>query len=96
MPRRYYEYPERFQALNVASTAGASLLAIGLIIVAIYLVYALAYGERAEANPWRSKGYEWLTASPPPTHNFVGPQPVYPEEPHLYVEPKKAEVPDAV
>ena len=27
MPRRYYEYPERFQALNVASTAGATVLA---------------------------------------------------------------------
>ena len=40
--------------------------------------------------------YEWMTESPPPTHNFVGPQPTYSEEPHFYVEPKKAEVPDAV
>jgi cytochrome c oxidase subunit 1 len=90
MPRRYYEYPERFQALNVASTAGASLLAFGFIIIAIYLTYALIYGERVD-NPWNSKGYEWLTMSPPPTHNFIGPQPTYPEEPHFYVDPKKAE-----
>ena len=34
MPRRYYIYPERFQALNVASTAGASLLAFGFVIIA--------------------------------------------------------------
>ena len=33
MPRRYYMYPERFQALNVASTAGASLLAFGFLII---------------------------------------------------------------
>jgi len=96
MPRRYYEYPERFQTLNVASTAGASLLALGFLISAIYLVYALVYGEKCAANPWNSKGYEWLTESPPPTHNFVGPQPIYTEEPHFYVDPQKAEEPDAV
>jgi cytochrome c oxidase subunit 1 len=96
MPRRYYEYPERFQTLNVASTAGATLLLFGFVVSAIYLIYSLVYGEEAENNPWKSKGYEWLTASPPPTHNFVGPQPTYPEEPHLYVDPKKVEVPDAV
>ncbi|ATB28415.1 cbb3-type cytochrome c oxidase subunit I [Melittangium boletus] len=96
MPRRYYEYPERFQTLNVASTAGASLLALGFIVSAIYLVYALVYGEKAAANPWNSKGYEWLTESPPPTHNFVGPQPIYTEEPHFYVDPQKAEEPHAV
>ena len=28
-----YKYPERFQALNVASTAGASLLAFGFVII---------------------------------------------------------------
>ena len=41
MPRRYYTYPERFSALNVASTAGSSLLAFGFIIILVYLVYAL-------------------------------------------------------
>jgi cytochrome c oxidase subunit 1 len=96
MPRRYFEYPERYMALNVASTAGASLLAFGFIIIAIYLTYSLFYGRVSGQNPWRSKGYEWLSDSPPPTHNFVGPQPTYPEEPHLYVDPKKAGVPDAV
>ncbi|WNG30064.1 cytochrome c oxidase subunit I [Cystobacter fuscus] len=96
MPRRYYEYPERFQTLNVASTMGATLLAMGFLITAIYLTYSLVYGEKASANPWNSRGYEWLTESPPPTHNFIGPQPVYKDEPHFYVDPEKAEVPDAV
>jgi len=96
MPRRYYEYPERFQALNVASTAGASLLAFGFIIILLYLVHALIAGEKSGPNPWHSKGYEWLTESPPPTHNFIGPQPVYPEEPHLYTDPSKTEDPHVV
>ena len=38
MPRRYFNYPERFWALNVASTAGASVLAIGFTIILVYLL----------------------------------------------------------
>ena len=45
MPRRYYMYPEQLQGLNVASTAGASLLALGFVIIAIYLIYALVRGR---------------------------------------------------
>ncbi|TMA46035.1 MAG: cytochrome c oxidase subunit I, partial [Deltaproteobacteria bacterium] len=70
MPRRYYQYPEHFQALNVASTSGATLLGFGFVIIVIYLAIALRYGQRSESNPWGSKGFEWMTASPPPTHNF--------------------------
>ncbi|MGO9830838.1 MAG: cbb3-type cytochrome c oxidase subunit I [Myxococcaceae bacterium] len=85
MPRRYYEYPERFQALNVASTAGSSLLAFGFIIVAIYLTFALLYGPVAGPNPWGSRGYEWMTPSPPPTENFDV-TPSYEHPPHDYTE----------
>ena len=67
MPRRYYMYPERFQALNVASTAGSSLLAFGFVIIVVYLIYALFRGEIAGDNPWNSRGIEWLTTSPPST-----------------------------
>jgi cytochrome c oxidase subunit 1 len=86
MPRRYYMYPERFQALNVASTAGSSLLAIGFVIIVVYLTFALVRGKRATDNPWGSKGYEWLTTSPPPKHNFHE-QPVITEDPHSYQKP---------
>jgi cytochrome c oxidase subunit I len=85
MPRRYYEYPERFQALNVASTAGASLLAFGFVIIAIYLGYALVYGPVAGPNPWGSRGYEWMTPSPPPTENFDV-TPTYEYPPHDYTD----------
>ena len=70
MPRRYYQYPEHFQALNVASTAGATLLGFGFLLIVVYLGIALRWGQRSEANPWGSKGFEWLTDSPPSTHNF--------------------------
>jgi cytochrome c oxidase subunit 1 len=83
MPRRYYEYPERFAALNVASTAGASLLAFGFVIIAIYLAISLRHGEVAGRNPWGSTGYEWDTPSPPPTENFDKVL-VYDRGPHEY------------
>jgi cytochrome c oxidase subunit 1 len=86
MPRRYYMYPERFTALNVASTAGSTLLAFGFIIILIYLVYALVNGDVAGDNPWDSKGYEWMTSSPPIKENFVE-IPSYEQEPHTYREP---------
>ncbi|MEO5767140.1 MAG: cbb3-type cytochrome c oxidase subunit I [Polyangia bacterium] len=86
MPRRYYMYPERFTALNVASTAGSTLLAFGFIIILIYLIWALKHGEIAGPNPWNSKGYEWRTSSPPIKENFEHTLD-YPEEPHMYQEP---------
>jgi cytochrome c oxidase subunit 1 len=86
MPRRYYMYPERFTTLNVASTAGSSLLAFGFIIILIYLIYALMRGELAGDNPWGSKGVEWMTTSPPDKHNFHE-TPVITQDPHSYQQP---------
>jgi cytochrome c oxidase subunit I len=85
MPRRYYSYPERFQLLHVASTAGASLLAIGFLLVFVYLLHALKWGPVSGDNPWKSRGFEWLTPSPPPKHNFVE-TPTYSHRPHDYYE----------
>jgi cytochrome c oxidase subunit 1 len=83
MPRRYYSYPERFWPLNVASSAGASVLALGFVIAAANLLLSLRYGKQAGPNPWGSRGYEWSTLSPPPEENFLE-QPVYPRPPHEY------------
>jgi cytochrome c oxidase subunit 1 len=83
MPRRYYSYPERFWPLNVASTAGASLLAFGFLIVLVYLVVSLAWGRVAGPNPWDSRGYEWDTPSPPNKETFPA-TPVITHGPHEY------------
>ena len=73
MPRRYYSYPDRFQWLNVLSTAGASVLALGMILTVGYLAAAIFRGDRTGANPWRSRCFEWRVPSPPPKHNFAEP-----------------------
>jgi len=70
MPRRYHVYPPEFQVLNVLSSAGASILAVGYVLPLIYLVWSLRYGAIAGMNPWRARGLEWQTDSPPPTNNF--------------------------
>ena len=70
MPRRYHAYPEEFQVLNVMSSAGASLLAVGYLIPLVYLIWSLRYGKRSGSNPWRARGLEWQTPSPPTTFNF--------------------------
>jgi len=70
MPRRYHSYPPEFQVLNVLSTAGASILAIGYLLPTMYFLWSLKYGEIAGANPWRAAGLEWTVQSPPPTENF--------------------------
>ncbi len=70
MPRRYHQYPEEWQVLNVLSTAGASILAVGFILPLFYLLYSLVRGPAASKNPWGAVGLEWETDSPPPTSNF--------------------------
>ncbi|SMO89926.1 Cytochrome C and Quinol oxidase polypeptide I [Fodinibius sediminis] len=70
MPRRYYNYIEEFRGFHQLSTIGAYVLGIGLFLVMYYLIKSLFSGERAPANPWKSRGLEWQISSPAPPHNF--------------------------
>jgi cytochrome c oxidase subunit I len=84
MPRRYHTYPEEWQALNILSTAGATVLGLGFSLTIIYFVYSLFKGEKATANPYRAKGLEWEgMGSPPIAHNFLE-IPVVTEEAYAY------------
>ena len=86
MPRRYYEYPDQYQLLNVLSSAGATILAVAYLLPVCYLTWSLPFGRRAGPNPWRAAGLEWETTSPPPTHNFANP-PVVAGGPYAYPSP---------
>ena len=70
MPRRYWQYSPEFQVLNVLSTAGATILAVGYVLPMVYFLWSMRYGKIADENPWGAAGLEWMTASPPPTFNF--------------------------
>jgi cytochrome c oxidase subunit 1 len=92
MPRRYHTYPPEFQLLNILSSAGASILAMGYLLPLGYLGWSLFYGKRAGSNPWRATGLEWQTPSPPPTENFAHP-PVVSTGPYGYEPETGTELP---
>jgi cytochrome c oxidase subunit 1 len=93
MPRRYAAYPPEFQILNVMSTAGSTILAVGYLLPMVYLLWSMRYGKPAPANPWGAAGLEWQIPSPPPTFNFED-QPVVTWEAYNYDEiPEPEEVP---
>jgi len=102
MPRRYHSYPEEWWALNLLSSAGASILGLGYLLPAVYLVWSLKYGRIAEKNPWGARGLEWEAVDTlPHPHNFertpIVTRPAYdyahPEEPTaIFPAPRPAYV----
>ena len=95
MPRRYHVYPDEFQVLNVLSSAGASILAVGYADRR-HLSDGLAVlkASDAGANPWHATGLEWTTQSPPLPHNFEV-QPVVTHEPYEYSS-RRSQLGDAI
>ncbi|MGC1272477.1 MAG: cytochrome c oxidase subunit I [Planctomycetaceae bacterium] len=73
MPRRYASYLPEYWPWHVASTIGAYILGIGLVIAAIALAWGLFRGKKAPANPWGAATLEWQCSSPPPHNNFDHP-----------------------
>ncbi len=73
MPRRIYTYPSGmgWDLLNALSTAGAFLLAFGVLLFLQNIVRSWRKGERAVGDPWDARTLEWSIPSPPPEYNFV-------------------------
>jgi cytochrome c oxidase subunit I len=91
MPRRYFDYPAKYQSLHVLSTGGSWVLAAGMALPVVYLAWAALRGRRAPDNPWGSRSFEWRTTTPPPKHNFTA-QPSFTVGAYDYATPvEKAE-----
>ena len=73
MPRRVYTYPEGsgLAALNLLSTIGTYVFAVGILVTAWNLVRSRARGAAAGDDPWGAASLEWLTSSPPAPFNFA-------------------------
>lgn len=70
MPRRYFNYLDKYQGLHQFSTYGSWVLGLGFFIMGYYLIHSLFKGKQAPKNPWGGLTLEWTTSSPPPHHNF--------------------------
>ena len=70
MPRRYAEYPAKYQPLNIVATVGSWFLAIGILIMFANFIRSMRHGSPAPANPWNGLTLEWTIPSPPPVENF--------------------------
>ena len=85
MPRRINDYAANggWELLNMLSTVGAFLIAVGVAVFVFNVVHSLRSGERAADDPWEANALEWATSSPPPEHNFdeIPPVPVRSERP---------------
>jgi cytochrome c oxidase subunit 1/cytochrome c oxidase subunit I+III len=73
MPRRVYTYPEGmgWDTLNLITTAGSFIFALGFLLLIINVVVSRRRGRVAGPNPWDAPTLEWATLSPPPPYNFV-------------------------
>ncbi|MGZ5015218.1 MAG: cytochrome c oxidase subunit I [Methylobacter sp.] len=73
MPRRIYTYSSGYgwDTLNFATTIGAFLLALGVLLFLVNVALSLHQGEESGPNPWDAPTLEWAVASPPPPYNFA-------------------------
>jgi cytochrome c oxidase subunit 1 len=67
-----YRSGDGFGPANLVATVGAFLTALGVLVVAADLLVSVIgrRGRRAGDDPWDGHTLEWVTSSPPPSHNF--------------------------
>ncbi|QPQ54395.1 cytochrome c oxidase subunit I [Allosphingosinicella flava] len=72
MPRRYPDYPDAFAKWNEVASHGYEIMAIGMAIFFVNVIWSLLAGKKAPGNPWGEGAttLEWTLSSPPPFHQF--------------------------
>jgi cytochrome c oxidase subunit 1 len=72
MPRRYPDYPDAYAYYNHMASIGYVIMAAGMAVFFVNVIWSLLAGRKAEANPWGEGAttLEWTLSSPPPFHQF--------------------------
>ena len=73
MPRRIWTYPAGlgWSALNMITTIGSFVFAIGVLLFFVNVAKSLRSGAKALADPWGGPTLEWALPSPPAPYNFA-------------------------
>lgn len=73
MPRRVFAYPEGspWEWLNLLSSFGSFIMAMGFMLVALDMVLIFIFGKPFRRNPWKAGTLEWAMPTPPPSYNFA-------------------------
>jgi cytochrome c oxidase subunit 1 len=72
MPRRIPDYTPAFQTWNEVATYGYFITIAGVAVFFVNILWSLAAGKQAPANPWGEGAttLEWTLSSPPPFHQY--------------------------
>jgi cytochrome c oxidase subunit 1 len=72
MPRRIPDYPDAYGDWNYIASLGYAVMAVGMAVFFINIIYSLIFGKKAPDNPWGESAttLEWTLSSPPPFHQF--------------------------
>lgn len=73
MPRRIYTYESGlgWDLLNLMSSLGGFIMAIGVAMLLVDFALHFRFGRRAGVNPWKADTLEWATTMPASSYNFV-------------------------
>jgi cytochrome c oxidase subunit I len=73
-PRRTAVLPAELgstvELYNLLSSLGVVVLTGSALVFLFNLIKSIRSGEPSGADPWDARTLEWITASPPPHHNF--------------------------
>lgn len=73
MPRRVYTYEAGlgWDWLNLLSSVGSFIMAIGVAVIIIDILLHFRFGRRAAHNPWGADTLEWAMPMPVNSYNFL-------------------------
>ncbi|MFW5833202.1 MAG: cytochrome c oxidase subunit I [Pseudomonadota bacterium] len=73
MPRRVFTYDgsEGWDLLNLLSSIGAFVLAMGFALVLMDLLVQRRFGQRFRRDPWRGATLDWAMPTPPAAYGFA-------------------------
>ncbi|WP_197911640.1 cytochrome c oxidase subunit I [Kineobactrum salinum] len=73
MSRRVYTYEAGlgWDWLNLLSSVGGFVMALGVAVVIVDFALHFRFGRRAQPNPWQADTLEWATPMPVSAYNFA-------------------------